>query len=164
MGLLNGFFKRKKLNLFEVIAYKFENEEKKKVMLNSPLLNNRQLILNHDNIFSFVIAVFYFELNFNPIFQNVQLKKDYSEILEKEKNHKTFQSLYNSMLEFNNPNPPNLNRVVYNFVYTYLETVWGIKEKIPDPVLLTNYGVYLTRVRGIIKDEIIESLPLLVDK
>lgn len=164
MGLLNGFFNRKKLNLFEVIAYKFENEEKKKVLLDSPLLDKRKLVLNHNNILSFVIAVFYFEINFNPIFQTLQLKKEYTDIIEKEKTHKAFQLLYNSMLEFNNPNPPNVNRVVFNFVYAYLETVWGIEEKIRDLILLTAYGVYLTQVRVTIKEEIMESLPVLIDK
>ena len=164
MAFLNGLFSRRKLNLFEKIAFKFENEERKKVMLDSPFLDNRQLMLNHESIFSFVIAVFYFEINFNPIFKNLHLKKDYSDIIKKEKDHKTFQLLYNSLLEFNNPNPPNVNRVIYNFVYTYLETVWGIEEKIPDPALLTAYGVYLTQIRRVIKDEIIKSLPLLIDK
>lgn len=161
MGLLNGLFNRKKLNLFEEITKKFEHEERKKVLLQSPLLDNRTLVLNHDNILSFVIAVFYFERNFNPRFQSLQLKKDYSDIIEREKNRKEFQLLYNSLIEFNNPNPPNKNSVVYKFVYTYLETIWGIKERIPDPILLTSYGVYLTQVRGTIKNKIIDSIPSL---
>lgn len=157
MGLLNGFFKRKKLNLFEVITYKFENEEKKKVLLDSPLLDNRQLILNHDNIFSFVIAEIYFEINFNPIFQKIHLKKDYADIIEKEKNNRVFHLLYNSFVDYYNGNP-NLDKALWNISYAYLETVWGIKEKIRDPILLTAYGTYLSRVRVVIRDKFIESL------
>jgi hypothetical protein len=71
MGLLNGLFNRKKLNLFEEIASKLAIEEDKKTLLDSPHINKQQLVLSQSGIFSYVIAVFYFEVNFNPIFYNV---------------------------------------------------------------------------------------------
>lgn len=163
MKLLNGFFKRKKLNLFEIIAYKIENEEKKKALFDSPFINKQQLTLNYNGILSFVIAVFYYEVNFNSKFKEIRLKKEYSDIIEKRNSDKSFQLFYNYMVDYSK-GVPNLDKALWNITYTYLHTVWGIEKTARDPILLTVYSVYLTEIRITIKEEIIESLPLLVEK
>jgi hypothetical protein len=163
MGLLNGLFNRKMLNLLDEITRKFETEEKKKVLLDSPFLNKRQLVLNHNAIYSFVLAVFYFERIYNPLFKEVRLKKEYAKIIEEAKNNKTFQVFYNSMVDYYKGNP-NLDKALWNITYAYLDAVWGIEKGAKDPILLTVYSTYLTEVRGTIKTEIVESLSIIADK
>jgi len=162
MGLLAGFFKTKKINLLEQISNEFANEEKKKDLLNSPSLDGRQLVLNQDGILSFVIAVLCFEIDFNPKFQSVHLKKEYYEIIEKEKNNKAFQLLHKYMHDYYK-GYPSLDKALWNITYTYLETVWGIKEGNHDPILLTVYSRYLSQVRSGIKKTIENSLPDLIE-
>jgi hypothetical protein len=163
MGLLNGLFNRKKLNLFEEIASKLAIEEDKKTLLDSPHINKQQLVLSQSGIFSYVIAVFYFEVNFNPIFRELQLKKEYNDLIKREKSNEGFQLLYNSMLDYYR-GKPDLDIALWNLSYAYLESIWGTWKIISDPALITAYNVYLTQVRIAIKQEIIESLSVLVDK
>jgi len=152
MGLLDVFFKSKKSNLFDEITNKIAEEEKKKTILKSPFLKVQSLTLNRDNLFCFVLATFCFELEFNPKFKSVRLKKEYSDLIEKIRAYEAFQLIYKAMLDYYHGKSTNPTSH-WNITYIYLEKVWGIKERVRDPVLLTVYSVYLTKIRITMKEE-----------
>jgi hypothetical protein len=162
MGLLDVFFKSRKSNLFDEITDKIAEEEKKKTILKSPFLKVQSLTLNRDNLFCFVIATFCFELEFNPIFKSVCLKKEYSDLIEKIKGYEAFQLIHKSMLDYYHGKSTSPTSH-WNITYTYLEKVWGIKERVRDPVLVTVYSVYLTEIRITMKKEFENSMASLLE-
>lgn len=157
MGLLNSFFKSKKQNFFENITAEIANEERKKVLLKNISNEKLPLTLDQEGIFCFVLATFYFELNFNPLLKGAILKKEYQDLLERIKNSQDFIDIYDSMLEFNKPNL-NVNNVSWNFSTTYLQKAWKIEKEMLDIILLTGYSFYLTQIRSSIKKRIANSI------
>lgn len=135
------------MNLIEVIVDTLAKDEKRNSLLkNSPFLKGRLLEFNRNSITSFIIAELCFEMDVNPKFQSVRLKKEYADIIEKGKNTRAFRLLYKNMHAYYVGNP-SLDKALWNITYSYLETVWGIEEIIPDPILLTTYSMHLAKVR-----------------
>jgi len=162
MGLISGLFRSKRSNIFEEIEEKFAKEERKKTLLKDSIKGLDKISLNQENLFSFIIAIFYFEVKSNPIFQSFNLKKEYSELIELEINKRAFKDFFYSLLAFTDKNL-NHDKVVWNFSRTYLEHVWNIEKGDIDIILLTAYSVYLTQVRTNIKNIIKESFNDLVN-
>jgi len=162
MGLVTGLFKSKKSNILKEIAKEFSNEERKKTLFKESLKDWEKLSLNQENLFSFVIAIFYFEIKSNPIFQTSTLRKEYSELIEIELNKSVFKDFYYSLLAFTDKNL-NHDKVVWMFSRTYLENVWNIKNGNINILLLTAYSVYLTQVRINIRNTTIESFQDIVN-
>lgn len=162
MGLVTGLFRSKRSNILKEIAADFSNEERKKTLFKESLKDWDKLSLNQENLFSYIIAIFYFEVKSNPIFQTSTLKKEYSDLIEGEINKRVFKDFYYSLLAFTDKNL-NHDKVVWMFSRTYLENVWNIKNGNIDIILLTAYSVYLTQVRINIRNTIIESFQNIVN-
>lgn len=162
MGLFNKFFKSKEIGFFQNIRDEIASEEKKKILLKSPLLKNQSLELNSDSLLSFVIAAFCFELDSNPKVSSSQLKQEFIDLINNEKDKRSFQLLYNSMKQLGSETQ-NSSTFHWNLTYTYLETIWGISEKIPDPILLTTYSMYITQCRVAIRKRFESSTHILFE-
>jgi hypothetical protein len=160
MGLFDRFFKTKRDNFFEQIVNEIAIEEKAKVLLKSPFLEGRQLVLNRDGILSFVITVFCFEWAFNTKLKDVQFKKEVCEMVLKENKSEAYELFFYTFYKLSQI--PNNTNVLWEITYAYLKIVWGIEDKIRDPILLTTYSMYLTQVRVGIKQRIEKSLPDLI--
>jgi hypothetical protein len=160
MGLFDRIFKTRKDNFFEQIVNEIANEEKSKDLLKSPFLKGRHLVLNRDGILSFVIAVFCFEWAFNTKLKDVKFNKEVLEMVLKENKSEAYELFFYTFYKLSQI--PNNTHVLWEVTYAYLKIVWGIEDKIRDPILLTAYSVYLTQVRVGLKQRIEESLPDLI--
>lgn len=160
MGLFDRFFRIKKDNFFDKIVKEIANEEKGKDLLKSPFLKGRHLVLNRDGILSFVIADFCFELAYNEKLKDVIFKKEVLEIVRKENKSEAYELFFYTFYKLSQI--PNNTNVLWEVTYAYLKIVWGIDDKIRDPILLTAYSVYLTQLRIDLKLRIEKSLPNLI--
>ena len=145
MGLFANLFISNKNNFFDEITNEIAKEENKKTILKSPFLDGQQLVLNRDGILSFVIAVFCFEWAFNLKLKDVSFKKEVLEMVLKENKSEAYEEFFYHFYKLSQL--PNDTHTVWGVTYAYFNIVWGIEEKIQDPILLTAYSVYLTQVR-----------------
>lgn len=160
MGLVTRVLKTKRNDFFEQIVNEIANEEKSKSLLKSPFLEGRKLELNRNGILSFVIAAFCFEWAFNTRLKDAKFKKEVLEMIlmnnKSEEYELFFYAFYKiSQIPFN-------THVMWEATYAYLKIIWGIQDKIPDPVLLTAYSAYITQLRVNIKKKIENSFSDLV--
>ena len=164
MGLFNRFFNTKRKNIIEeIIAILIKEEKKNPLLKKSPFLKNKQFDLSEEGIISFVIAELCFQMDTNPKFQSLKFKKEYSDIIENQKNKQAFNLLCSSMHKYYNGDP-NLDKALYNITYAYLESVWMLTEIIPDAVMLTSYNMVISNMRLRIKNYFTEILSELTEK
>ncbi len=94
---------------------------------------------------------------FNPKLKDARFNKEIYEMIIIENQSEAYELFFYSFYKYSQI--PNNTHVLWGITYAYLKTVWGIEDKIPDPILLTTYSMYLTQVRVSIKNRIEKLLP-----
>jgi hypothetical protein len=106
------------------------------------------------------MAVFCFEMAYNAKLKNAHFTKEVLEMIIKQNDNKAYELFFYNFYKYSQiPNNPH---ALWGITYAYLKIVWGIEDKIPDPILLTTYSMYLTQMRVSIKNRIEKSLPDLI--